>query len=190
METAIAVLDAGFPMVEIPLNSPQPFESIARLATTLSTRGSFGAGTVLHPGQVRELVNAGGGFVVSPNFSPAVVHTTKEAGLGSYPGVFTPSECFAALEAGADALKIFPAEIMGPAGIRALRAVLPPKASLFAVGGADPSNFAAWTGAGVDGFGIGSYLYAAGRSPAEVRARAEECVVAYDALPVRGTDGS
>ena len=189
METAIEVLDAGFPMVEIPLNSPQPFDSIARLAKAISNRGSIGAGTVVHPGQVRALVNAGGDFVVSPNFSPAVVQATKGAGLGSYPGVFTPSECFAALESGADALKIFPAEIMGPAGVRALRAVLPPDASLFAVGGADPSNFAVWAGAGADGFGIGSYLYAAGRSPSEVRARAEECVAAYDALPVRGTDG-
>ena len=177
-------------MVEIPLNSPQPFDSISRLAESLSNRGRIGAGTVLHPEQVEAVASAGGGFIVSPNFTPAVVQATTEAGLGSYPGVFSPSECFAALEAGADALKIFPAEILGPAGVRALRAVLPPEASLFAVGGVDPSNFAAWRVAGADGFGIGSYLYAPGRSPADVRDRADECVAAYDALAARGTEGS
>ena len=190
LETAVAVLDAGFSMVEIPLNSPQPFDSVARLADALSSRGKIGAGTVLHPEQVQAVATAGGDFIVSPNFSLAVVRATKEVGLDSYPGVFSATECFAALEAGADALKIFPAEIMGPSGVRALRAVLPPEVRIFSVGGADPSSFAAWHGAGTDGFGIGSYLYAPGRSPAEVRARADECVAAYDALPAFGSDGS
>lgn len=178
-------------MVEVPLNSPQPFDSIARIAGALSARGRIGAGTVLEARQIRRIALAGGHFAVSPNFDPAVVGAARRAGLRSYPGVFTPSECFAALEAGADALKIFPAEIMGPTGIRALRAVLPRETCLLAVGGADPSNFADWAGAGANGFGIGSFLYTPGRTVAEVRERAEQCVAAYDALAdVLTTNGS
>ena len=169
-------------MVEVPLNSPRPFDSIARIAEALSARGRIGAGTVLEARQIRRVATAGGHFAVSPNFDADVVGAARRAGLRSYPGVFTPTECFAALKAGADALKIFPAEIMGPTGIRALRAVLPTETCVLAVGGADPSNFADWAGAGANGFGIGSFLYAPGRSIAEVRERAEQCVTAYDAL--------
>ena len=169
-------------MVEIPLNSPEPLESIALLADALSERGRLGAGTVLEPGQVSAVAAAGAQFVVSPNLDLAVVAAARQAGLDSFPGVFTPTECFSALSAGAVALKVFPAEIIGPAGIRALRAVLPPRTSIFAVGGVEPSNFATWRRAGTNGFGIGSYLYTPDRTTAETLERAEKCVAAYDAL--------
>ncbi len=172
-------------MVEIPLNSPDPLSSVARIARELSGRCRIGAGTVLDPADVRRIAEAGGQFVVSPNFDAAVVAECGSLGLACYPGVFTASECFAALKAGADGLKIFPAEIMGPSGVRALRAVLPRDVSVYAVGGANPDRFAAWRAAGVNGFGLGAYLYRAGRSVSEVRERAERCVSAYDALPDR-----
>ena len=135
------------------------------------------------------MTDAGAKFVVSPNFNPLVVQEALHAGIDCYPGVFTATECLSAVDAGATALKIFPAEIMGPVGIRALRAVLPPGVRIIAVGGAGPSNFFEWTAAGADGFGIGSFLYSPGRSVSEVRARADECVAAYDGLSNGSSSG-
>ena len=177
-------------MVEIPLNSPRPLDSITRLADALSDRGIIGAGTVLDRAEVADVARAGARFVVSPNFDPAVVETARSLNLATYPGVFTPTECLAALRAGAGALKIFPAEIMGPAGIKALRAVLPGRSRLIAVGGADPGSFLEWRQAGVDGFGLGSYLFVPGRSVKVVHERARKCVSAYDALPDRAQQDS
>lgn len=178
--TARAAISAGIAMIEVPLNSPQPLASIRAMQDELAGRAGFGAGTVLSTEDVAAVASAGGDFVVSPNCDTAVIAATKTAGLGSYPGVFTPTECFAALGAGADALKIFPAELVGPKGIRALKAVLPEGPDIYAVGGAEPANFEEWAAAGVDGFGLGSFLYKPGRSPQEVGRRAAECVAAYD----------
>jgi 2-dehydro-3-deoxyphosphogalactonate aldolase len=141
----------------------------------------IGAGTVLRAAEVAQVAQAGGRLVVSPNCDAQVIAATKAAGMLSFPGVFTATECFAALAAGADGLKIFPAAQMGPAGVKALRAVLPLKTPVYAVGGAGPENFAAWLEAGADGFGIGSALYTPGLSPVEIGARAAGIVAAYDA---------
>ncbi len=176
-----ALVAAGITDIEVPLNSPDPFVSIQALAVELKGQGRFGAGTVLRVAEIDQLVAAKGDFVVSPNCNTDVIRATKSAGLGSYPGVFSPTECFAALEAGADALKIFPAGMMGPSGLAAIRAVLPPGTDVYAVGGAGPENFAEWAKASVDGFGLGSSLYKPGFSAEEVGKRAAESVAAYDA---------
>ena len=121
-------------------------------------------------------------MVVSPDCNPRVIVATKQAGMKSYPGVMTPTECFTALRNGADGLKLFPGSLIGPEGLKAIKAVLPPGTETYAVGGAGPSNFADWRAAGVDGFGIGSALYKPGASVAEIKTRAAEIVVAYDAV--------
>lgn len=177
-----AVLASGITRMEVPLNSPDPLDSIARMAAALAGRAEVGAGTVLDEAAVRAVKAAGGVFVVSPNCDVAVIRATKALGMASYPGVFTPTEAFAALAAGADALKIFPAEMMGPKGLKALRAVLPRGTQVYAVGGADPTNFADWAKAGADGFGLGSFLYKPGMSPAEAGRNAAAAVAAFDAL--------
>ncbi|MFZ3582517.1 2-dehydro-3-deoxy-6-phosphogalactonate aldolase [Loktanella sp. DJP18] len=177
---AAACIDAGITRIEVPLNSPNPFDSIRRMADAHRDIAQIGAGTVLTPDDVGRVRDAGGTLIVSPNCDSAVIMATKASGMSSWPGVMTPTECFAALQAGADGLKIFPASLIGPAGVKAMRAVLPADCPVYAVGGAGPDNFADWLHAGADGFGIGTALYTPGLRPAEVAARATAIVKAYD----------
>jgi 2-dehydro-3-deoxyphosphogalactonate aldolase len=176
------LLGAGITLIEVPLNSPQPLQSIAAAVAAVAGRALVGAGTVLAAEEVDAVAAAGGALVVSPDCNDAVVGRTLALGLQSYPGVMTPTEAFRALRLGATALKLFPAEILGPQGVKAIKAVLPPAATLYAVGGAAPDNFAAFAGAGCHGFGLGSFLYRPGSSPAAIRAAAEAAVAAYDRL--------
>jgi 2-dehydro-3-deoxyphosphogalactonate aldolase len=162
-----AIFDAGIRIIEVPLNSPDPLASIRRLADSLGDRALIGAGTVLDPAQVADVQGAGGRLIVSPNTNAAVIRATVAAGMISSPGYFTPSEAFTALEAGAQALKFFPAEAATPAVIKAQKAVLPKHVPLIVVGGIKPDNMRPWLDAGATGFGLGSGLYAPGRSAAE-----------------------
>ena len=174
------LLAAGITKIEVPLNSPEPFESIERIVKTFEGQGIFGAGTVLTIEDVNRLAEIGAQLIVSPNCNPSVISKTKALGLLSYPGVMTPSECFAALNAGADGLKFFPGELVGPIGLKAIRAVLPPQTQCLAVGGARPDNFVDWVNAGANGFGIGTAIYKAGDDAQAVEQKAREIVKAYD----------
>lgn len=178
---AAALIDAGITMIEVPLNSPQPFVSIRRMVDARGSEAVIGAGTVLTVADVAAVAAAGGQLIVSPNADVEVIATTKAHGLQSWPGVLTPTECFAALKAGADGLKMFPSFLMGTEGLKAIRAVLPKGTQVYAVGGAGPENFAGWMAAGADGFGIGTALYKPGRSLADIATRARDIVAAYDA---------
>lgn len=164
-EIGQAIFDAGIRIIEVPLNSPDPFKSIQLLADRLGDRALIGAGTVLEADQVAEVKAAGGRLIVSPNTNPAVIRATVAAGLISSPGYFTPSEAFTAIEAGAHALKFFPAEASTPAVIKAQRAVLPSQIPLVVVGGIRPDTTLPWLEAGANGLGLGSGLYVAGQSP-------------------------
>lgn len=178
---AEALIGAGFAMIEVPLNSPDPFASIERLARRFGDDALIGAGTVLDTGQVRAVHEAGGRLVVSPNTDPAVIAASADAGMVTLPGYFTPSEAFAALAAGATALKLFPADATAPATIKAQRAVLPADTAILAVGGITPATMAPWRAAGAAGFGLGSALYKPGMSAADVGAGAAAFLAALDA---------
>jgi 2-dehydro-3-deoxyphosphogalactonate aldolase len=178
-----ALIDAGIDRIEVPLNSPDPIDSIARLVRVFGRDAQIGAGTVLGVGDVAAVAAVGGRMIVSPNTDAAVIRATRAAGLDRFPGVFTPSECFAALAAGATGLKVFPASMMGTEGLKAIRAVLPPGTEVYAVGGVGAADFAAWRQAGAAGFGIGSALYKPGDDAAAVAEKARAIVAAWDALP-------
>ena len=175
-----ALVEAGFAMIEVPLNSPDPFESIARLSQALGDRSLTGAGTVLSVEDVDRVRDAGGRLIVSPNCDTEVIGRTIAHGMVSMPGVFSPTECFAAIKAGTRSIKLFPALLHGPAGVKAIKAVLPADVDLYAVGGASAETFGDWLAAGVAGFGIGTALYKPGDSAETVRAAAIRMVAAYD----------
>lgn len=163
-----ALVAAGITIIEIPLNSPEPFEGIARMARRLGDRAMVGAGTVLTVADVTRVAAAGGQLVVSPDTNPAVIAATVAAGMVSLPGYFTPTEAFAALAAGAHGLKLFPSEGASPRYLKAQRAVLPAHVPVLAVGGVTPEGMAEWRDAGANGFGLGSNLYRAGKRVDEV----------------------
>ena len=176
--TARALFEGGIRIVEVPLNSPEPLASIERIAADLGDDALVGAGTVLDPADVARVKEAGGRIVVSPNMDPKVIRAAVEAGMVSSPGIFTPTEAFAALAAGAAALKLFPAEAASPRVVKAIRAVLPKGVPLLAVGGITPDSMAAWLEAGADGFGLGGGLYTPGQSPEDTLAKARAYVAA------------
>jgi 2-dehydro-3-deoxyphosphogalactonate aldolase len=173
-----ALVEAGFTLIEVPMNSPDPLDSVARLAKRLAGRAVIGAGTVLTVDGVSAVADAGGTMVISPNANLDVIRATAAAGLTSLPGIATPSEAFAALEAGATALKLFPAEAASPAVVKAMLAVLPKGTRVLPVGGVSPDTMAPWQAAGAAGFGLGSALYKPGMGADEVGERARAFVAA------------
>lgn len=172
------LVEAGFRLIEVPLNSPQPLDSIAALRRRFPD-AVIGAGTVLTAVEVRDVASAGGELVVAPNFDREVVEETVRLGLASLPGILTPTEAFAALKAGAHGLKLFPAELASPAAVKALLAVLPKGTPLIPVGGVGADNMAVWRAAGAAGFGLGSSLYRPGDDAATVRVKATTIVSAW-----------
>ena len=178
---AAALEEAGIAIIEVPLNSPEPIASIAALARDFGARLLIGAGTVMTEAQVAEIAHAGGRLIVTPHADPIITRAAKAHGLIAVPGFFTPSEAFAMLAAGADGLKLFPAEAASPAVLRALRAVLPRDTAVLPVGGIDAGNIPAWRAAGAAGFGIGSAIYKPGDTAAIVAAKARALVASLSA---------
>lgn len=176
------ILAAGIDKIEVPLNSPSPFDSINAIVKVYGDQALIGAGTVLTTAQVKKVRSAGGQLVVSPNCDPAVIAATIAEGMQSWPGVFTPSEALAALQAGATGLKLFPGDMAGPKGLKAMRAILPFGTQVYAVGGAAPDNFSKWIEASADGFGLGSAIYKPGDTSETVAAKAQAIVTAFDAI--------
>ena len=179
-EVCGVLVKAGISIIEIPLNSPDPLVSIANVAKAFAGKAEIGAGTVLSVEDVDGVKAAGGQLIVSPDTNEAVIARTRALGMKSYPGVFTPSDAFKAIRAGANGLKFFPAEVLGPKGIKAMKAVLPKDLPLYAVGGANPDNFREYFDAGCVGFGLGSYIFKPGMSLGEIDSRARAAVAAYD----------
>ena len=181
IDVAAALVERGVHATEVPLNSPEPLDSIQRLAAAFGERCLCGAGTVLQVAQVDQVHAAGGRLLVAPNTDPAVIARALALGMVPMPGVASATEAFAAIAAGARELKLFPASSYGPGHLRALRAVLPPQVRMHAVGGVDEHNAGQWLEAGVDGFGLGGNLYRPGMSAAEVGARADAFLAALAA---------
>ena len=179
-EVCEVLIDAGITIIEIPLNSPDPLVSIANAAKTFVGRAELGAGPVLSTDDVEDVKASGGQLIVSPDTNEAVIGRTVALGMKSYPGVFTPTDAFKAIRAGATGLKFFPAEVLGSKGIKAMRAVLPREIPLYAVGGAAPDNFREYFDAGCAGFGLGSYIFKPGMGLDEIGTRARAAVAAYD----------
>ena len=179
---AAALIEAGVTVIEVPLNSPEPFKSITAIRQSLPDDALVGAGTVLTVDQVRELKDSGGDLTVMPHADTAVIRAAKAAGMACTPGVVTPTEAFAALAAGADALKIFPAEMVTPAILKAIRVVLPKGTRLLPVGGITPDNMQPYVDAGATGFGLGSALYKPGMTVDDVAAVARQFVAAWEGL--------
>ena len=182
VEVGSALVDAGFAIVEVPLNSPHPLESIARLHAKFGDEILIGAGTVMSPAQVKEIAAAGGRLIVMPHGDADVVRAAKGAGLACIPGIATPTEGFAALANGADALKLFPAELLTPAVLKSMRAVFPSTARFLPVGGITPDSMAGYVAAGAAGFGLGGALYRRGDEPSRVAANARDFVAAWKRL--------
>ncbi len=177
-----ALVEAGFRIIEVPLNSPEPFRSIERLAKSMPGNVLVGAGTVLDPEQVNGIRDVGGRLIVMPHADLDVIRRAKEQDLICTPGVATPTEAFAALKAGADAIKIFPAEAIPPAVVKAWRAVLPKDALVLPVGGIKPDNMKPYVEAGANGFGLGSALFTPAMSPEEIGRKARDFATAWQAL--------
>jgi 2-dehydro-3-deoxyphosphogalactonate aldolase len=178
IEVGTALVESGWSLIEVPLNSPRPFESIAAMARAFP-KAVVGAGTVLTVAEVRAVHAAGGRMVVSPNFNPVVVRETRRLGMVSLPGVMTPTEAFAALAMGVHGIKLFPSEVMGMAGLKALRAVLPESAVVLPVGGVGLDNAAAWRQAGASGLGVGSALFKPGSAASAVQSLALQFAQAW-----------
>lgn len=181
-DVALALVKAGISLIEVPLNSPDPLASIEAIIAAVGHKALVGAGTVLETGAVRSLAGIGARLVVAPNCNPAVIEAAVASGMIALPGVLTPTEMFAAIAAGAQGLKIFPAELVPPAGVKAVRAVLPPGLPLFMVGGIGAANMAAYRAAGATGFGIGGSLFTPGKPLDAITADARAVVAAWDAL--------
>ncbi|NII12200.1 2-dehydro-3-deoxy-6-phosphogalactonate aldolase [Oleiagrimonas sp. C23AA] len=182
VEVGRAIAEAGFRVLEVPMNSPQPLESIRALQDALGNTCLIGAGTVLNTQAVDDVANAGGRLIVMPHADTEVIHAAKARGLYCVPGVATPTEAFAALAAGADALKAFPAEQISPAILRAWRAVLPKTTPILPVGGISPTNMDVYVAAGAAGFGIGSALFKPGRPTPDIAQAARDFAAGWHAL--------